>query len=53
MVPTVSQSTSSAHTYQGSQGPGGKGTPEKVKIHWGPCEILPEGPVDLPKLENW
>ena len=33
-------------------GPGGKG-PGPLKIQWGPCVILPEGPMDPPKLENW
>ena len=37
---------------QGSRGPGGKG-PGPLKIQWGPCEILPEGPMDPQKLENW
>ena len=32
-------------------GPGGKG-PEPLKIQWGPCEILPEGPMDPPKIEE-
>ena len=31
---------------QGSRGGG-------AKIQWGPYEILPEGPMDPPKLENW
>ena len=29
---------------QGSRGPGGKG-PGPLKIQWGPCEILPQGPM--------
>ena len=36
---------------QGSREPWGKG-PGPLKIQWGPCEILPEGPMDPPKLEN-
>ena len=34
---------------QGSRGPGGKGC-GPLKIQWGPCEILPEGPMDP---QNW
>ena len=37
---------------QGSWGHGGKG-PGPLKIQWGLSEIFPEGPMDLPKLENW
>ena len=36
---------------QGSRGPGGKG-PGPLKIQWGPCEILPEGPMDPPKIQE-
>ena len=37
---------------QGSRVPGGKGH-VPLKIQWGPYEILPEGPMDPKKLENW